>query len=184
MADSVLDHVFTVEGWPKFTNDPADRGGPTKGGITLATLRSWRGKPVTVDDLRNLGKPEAGDIYQSMFIGGFAGINDDLLRLQVVDSGILHGPARATAWLQEAVGVKADGKIGPVTLRSVNSLSPHVIGIRFAARRIRFIGALIEAKRDQAKWAGGWSNRATSFLDKEADRGNVTAPQPSTEVRA
>lgn len=186
-TDSIIRHIFALEGWPKYTDAPADRGGPTKGGITLATLRSWRNSSaVTTVDLRALSDSEAADIYHSRFIvaPGFAGITDELLRWQVVDAGVLSGPTRATSWLQEAAGAAPDGKLGPVTLKAVNGTPAHIVAVRFAAIRIRFLGRLIEHDRTQAKWAAGWMNRATSFLDKEADRGNVTAPRPSTEVRA
>ena len=39
-----LEKILEREGWPKYTDHPDDRGGPTKGGITLGTLRSWRGQ--------------------------------------------------------------------------------------------------------------------------------------------
>lgn len=171
--DTILDETLEAEGWPKFTNHPADRGGPTRGGITLATLREWRGKPVTVDDVRNLTEAEARAIYTARYVTGphLERIVDSLLRWQVVDAGILSGPKRAVEWLQEvAGGLKVDGHLGPITATRVNSLSPHWLGVRYAARRTRFLASIVASNPTQARWLNGWTNRATAFLDREADR--------------
>jgi lysozyme family protein len=60
-----MDFVFAREGG--FVNDPADPGGATNLGITIATLRAWRGHAVSVDDVRHLGRAEAARIYQSWY---------------------------------------------------------------------------------------------------------------------
>lgn len=168
----LLDEILAAEGWPAYTHAPDDRGGPTKGGVTLATLREWRGRPVTVDDLRALTEQEARQIYTVRYVTApkFGEIVDGLLRWQVVDAGVMSGPRRATEWLQAVAGTKPDGVYGSKTDARVNALSPHALGVQFAAVRIRFLGRLIERDRTQARWAAGWLNRATKFLDLEADR--------------
>lgn len=172
MSRRIIDHLLEIEGWPVYTDSPADRGGPTKGGITLSTLRAWRGTTVTVADLKALQQPEAERIYQRLFIEAprFDKIVDELLRFQLVDSGVLSGPERATTWLQTAAGVIADGALGPKTLAVVNVSSAHWLALRVAAARIRFLGRLIERERVQAVYAAGWMARATTFLDLEAER--------------
>jgi lysozyme family protein len=169
--EPILAHIFEVEGWPAYTDAPVDRGGPTKGGITLATLRAHRGRPVTVADLQALSQEEAGDIYRVRYIAPFESVEDELLRWQVVDCGVLSGTARAVRWLQEAAVVKVDGILGPKSLAAINAPGrAHALGVRLAAVRIRFLGQLIERDREQAKWTNGWMRRATSFLDREAER--------------
>ena len=37
-TEQVITDILRREGWPKYTNRAADKGGPTKGGITLETL--------------------------------------------------------------------------------------------------------------------------------------------------
>lgn len=40
---------------------------------------------------------------------------------------IVNGGARGVQWMQEAAGVAADGKIGPATLRAINSADPEAL---------------------------------------------------------
>lgn len=172
MSDRIIAHILEVEGWPKYTNAPADRGGPTKGGITLATLSAWRGRPCSIADLQNLQQPEAESIYRQVFIVGprFDRIVDELLRFQVVDCGVHSGPRRAVEWLQFVVEAKVDGVLGPVTLAAVNGADPHRLALRLAAARVRFLARLIERDRTQAKWANGWMSRAMRFVEMESWR--------------
>lgn len=172
MTDRIIAHLLEDEGWPAYTDAPADKGGPTKGGVTLATLSAHRGHSCTIADLKALQQAEAEAIYRQRFIAGphFDGVVDELLRWQVVDAGVLSGPARVTRWLQEAVGAPVDGILGPRTLTAINAAPAHRVALLFAAKRIPFLGRLIEADRSQAKWAAGWFARAARFVELEADR--------------
>ncbi len=165
--DAILDDILKREGWPAYSDDPADRGGPTKGGITQATLAAWRGRPVTAAEVAALGEAEARAIYARRYIvePKFDRIADDGLRHQVVDIGVLHGPGRATKWLQAAVGVADDGIFGAGTTAAVNAADPQALGLRLAATRVRKIGRIVQADPAQLKWLGGWLNRATFFID-------------------
>jgi lysozyme family protein len=155
------------EGWPAFTNDPTDLGGPTKGGITLDTLRVWRRNPfVTVEQLKLLDDVEADAIYQFMFLQPFAGITDAALRACLVDLGVLRGPREAGIMLQELVGARpADGWIGAETLAALTPFQPHalvmLIGARFAQIESRIRDAPL-----QVKFRNGWRARNQSFLPR------------------
>ena len=48
----IVDDVLRREG--EFVQHPADAGGPTKFGITQATLADWRHAPVTASDVSAL----------------------------------------------------------------------------------------------------------------------------------
>lgn len=162
--ETMLDGIIRREGG--FVDHPADRGGPTKYGITLATLAAWRGRTVTREDVRDLTVAEARTIYTDRYVRrpGYDRIENARLREHVVDAAVLHGPARATRWLQEVVGVTADGLLGPVTARAVARQCPEVVGRRFAVHRIRFLGRLVTNDPTQAVFCAGWLNRATHFL--------------------
>ena len=170
----IVNHILQAEGWPAYTNHAADRGGPTKGGITLKTLRSIH-PAASIDDLKKLSEAEARNIYETQYIisPGFGAIRDDLLRWQVVDAGILSGPHRATIWLQEAADADADGVLGPKTITAVNARSAHSVALRFCAARARGLMRIVSTDRQQAIWAAGWMNRCMSFLELEASRADA-----------
>lgn len=52
--------IFAHEGG--YVDHPKDPGGATNMGITIGTLREWRGGPVTKDDVRSMTKREAKTI--------------------------------------------------------------------------------------------------------------------------
>lgn len=50
-----------------YADNPADPGGATNRGITIATLRAWRGHPVTKADVKALTEAEAVAIYKARY---------------------------------------------------------------------------------------------------------------------
>ena len=180
-TEAIVDTILRREGWPRYTDRPSDRGGPTKGGITLATLASWRKRPVTAADVAALDEAEVRAIYRARYIEepGFARITDDALRALVIDSGVNHGTARAGTWLQDAVNdlvgrpvLKVDGAVGPKTLAAVNGAGAAGLWRSVFAQRMRFYGQLItgDARKrgrteDDALNAAGWLNRLAEFLE-------------------
>lgn len=184
----LITEVMRREGWDKFTNHAADRGGPTKYGITQKTLSAARGRPASIQDVRDLSEAEARSIYFTLFVRGpgFSLINDERLLSLAVDCGVNHGPERVIKWLQEIVGVTKDGKLGPITAARINSYDPGRLFYLLAGRRVRFFGEIItrdwkrameKAKATpsladdmalselQAMFAHGWCNRVAEFIE-------------------
>jgi lysozyme family protein len=64
--DAIISEVLAREGG--YVDHPADRGGPTNFGITLATLADFVGHPVTASDVRLLDETTARTIYRSRYI--------------------------------------------------------------------------------------------------------------------
>jgi lysozyme family protein len=115
-VDTILADILQREGWPAYTEDSRDRGGPTKGGITMRTLEAWRGRRCTRKELRTLGEDEALRILKRRYVEA-NGINrlDRLpIQGQLVDNAVLSGPYIAIQDLQKALGtVTVDGICGP-----------------------------------------------------------------------
>lgn len=133
--DDALDAILRWEGG--FSDHPNDPGGPTNMGVTISTLRKWRApEPVTVDDLRNLTRAEAADIYRANYWEECR--CDELpegLALALFDSAVNQGPPRATRLLQTAAGVEADGIFGPITMGAVLAADQTALLDEFMARR-------------------------------------------------
>ncbi len=98
MTDAaILEALLKREGG--YVHHPADRGGPTHYGITLATLARWRGHPVTAADVRALHKAEAAAIYRLWYLEPFGDVSPDLKPL-VVDIAVMSGGTTARTLLR------------------------------------------------------------------------------------
>jgi lysozyme family protein len=174
---SIIDDLIRREG-DKFTNRPADRGGPTRWGITQATLSDWYGRPATIEDVKNLSEQEAREIYRERYLikPGFLGIENESVRAFAVDSAVQHGSATAVKFLQKAAHAFPDGIFGPKTRDAVNRMTASVLYRRACAERVRFYGAIISHDPEyvKAKLAGydlqaenalGWANRIAEFIE-------------------
>lgn len=143
-----------------FVNDPADPGGATNHGITLATLSHWRGQTCTVDDVRNLGQDEATTIYRASYWNVVAG--DELpagLDLIVFDCAVNQGPGTAARILQTVVGVPVDGQIGPATLAAVASRNAIILIVDVGLERmVRY-----HETPGWDRFGHGWTNRVESI---------------------
>src|SRR5262245_32852425 len=109
-----IEAVLAREGG--YVDHPADRGGPTNYGITLARLAESRGRRTTADDVRMMSRDEAIAIYERDYVErpGLEGILDDEIFAYMVDSIVHHGQSNAIGFLQRAAGVADDGALGPV----------------------------------------------------------------------
>lgn len=147
-----------------YSNDPHDRGGPTKYGITIWNYREYFKKPkATAADVKTLTLDQAFEIYRK---GYWDPVHADDLPFGVdyftFDCAIHSGPGAAIRWLQRAVGVVPDGVIGPKTLEAVRSDHPlDIVAKMESLRRMRL--------RSLPSWryySRGWTNR----INKAASR--------------
>jgi len=166
--DDIIDTVLKYEGG--FTNNPADRGGPTNFGITAADYGRWMGRsaPATADEVRMMPVATAREIYSKWYITdpGFDKVKSDPLRLVLVDSGVLFGVGRATIWLQQELNLHPDGKIGDSVLAALQNYQPaEKLPRRVLGRRFGAIADIVKSKPTQVVFLGGWINRAVSLLD-------------------
>jgi lysozyme family protein len=167
-TDEIIDEILSAEGG--YVDDPADRGGCTNFGITLATLAEWRGGEVDCEDVRALTETEARDIYYNEYIQrpGFDRLPREIQPL-MVDSAVQHGPRAVIKWLQKAVGAAPDGVIGPQTINAVMGSDLEHVHNSVLAKRVRFYGAIISNDHSQARFAEGWMNRVTKFLTQRVE---------------
>jgi lysozyme family protein len=165
-VNSVIMAVIATEG--DFVNDPADAGGATRYGITLATLSAWRGKQCTVADVQSLAIDEAVSIYRSEYVKrpGFEQITNLRLLYILVDTAVLFGQGRAVKMLQTAVGVPVDGVCGPMTILAVSTASPPQKPVNsIACQRITLHASRVSVDPTQLRFLQGWLNRALQFIE-------------------
>ena len=161
---NTIDGIIQREGG--FVDHPADRGGPTNYGITQKALAKFLGRPASLKDVKDMKRETAVAIYTREYIAKphFDMIENDHLRYLVIDAGVHHGQGQASKLIQRAAKVKADGKVGPISLAAINAGDHEFLFDDFLARRIRLIGVILEKDHSQAVFAAGWLDRMADFL--------------------
>lgn len=160
--------ILKREGWPTYTDHPDDRGGPTKGGITLLTLRSWRGQPgLNEKSLKDLSHNEALLILYRRYVScnGIDKLSNTSLKYQIIDNSVLSGPFLAVKDLQKSVLVKQDGIIGPITLDAINKKGHDVVNRQLAINRSLRLAKFVQKNPKQLVFLVGWLNRCLSFIN-------------------
>ncbi len=131
--DAAFDKLISHEGG--YVNDPRDPGGETRFGI------SKRAYPDT--DIANLTLEQAKAIYKRDYWD--RALCDQLppgVAFQVFDTAVNSGIGQSIRFLQRAVGVADDGKVGPLTIRAVKALDPEAVASRFNGQRLDFMTRL------------------------------------------
>ena len=132
--DKCVEIILAQEGG--FVNNPADPGGATNMGITIRTLSDWRGSPASIEDVQNLTKKEAAEIYRSNYWNLMRCASLPCgLDLSVFDMGVNAGPRTSVKILQKIVGVTEDGSVGPITLAALRALKVRDIIRKFGEAR-------------------------------------------------
>lgn len=141
-----------------FSDHPADPGGKTRFGITEAVAREvgYRG------DMRELPVELAKRIYLERYWRPVRA--DDLppgVRYVMLDAAVNSGPAQAALWLQRALGVTADGVIGPKTLAAAYVQPADKLRAGLLAQRLRFMTTL----SNWPAFSRGWARRIADLME-------------------
>ncbi len=129
MIDALVDAVIDREGG--YVNHPADRGGPTRFGITEAVARA----EGYAGDMRHFGRPAAAALYRRLYWHrpGFDRVAEraPAVAAELFDTGVNMGPTVAAGFLQRALNalnrgatdypdIFLDGRVGPATLAALD----------------------------------------------------------------
>lgn len=155
-----LDLVLAHEGG--FCNHPRDRGGMTNLGITARVWASFSGWPATEQVMRGLTIDNVRPVYLLQYWrpAHCADLQSGL-DYCVFDCAVNSGPSRAVKLLQTALGVVADGLIGPQTLAAIQAVPAEGLIRDMCAERLNFLQALPTF----ADFGRGWSRRVAEVED-------------------
>jgi lysozyme family protein len=126
--DDAIAKLSQIEGG--YSNDPADAGGETNFGITLATARAFGYN----EPMKDMPREVAVWIYRKRYwdaltLDTVALLSPDLAG-ELFDSAVNCGPDVAGKWLQRSLNalnaggtlypdVSADGRVGPMTIAAL-----------------------------------------------------------------
>jgi len=129
-----------------FTDDPRDRGGATKFGISQ---RAYPGLNIA-----KLTRDDAIHIYQRDYWDRLPSLPSPIDFL-AFDFAVNAGIGRAVKCLQLAIGVKDDGNFGPVSHTKINKMAPIDVAILYQAERARHYAQI----DDGQTFIRGWMRR-------------------------
>jgi len=143
-------------GW---SDNPADPGGATMKGVTLANFRRYVKANATRADLRKISDEQIAIVYRQFYWDAVAGAElPDGIDYAVFDFAVNSGPGRAARYLQAIVGVIQDGRIGPATLGAVKARPAGVVIDTLCDARLAFLKRL----PTWPTFGRGWSDRVGS----------------------
>ena len=177
--DELLRRLLMHEGG--YTNHPSDPGGPTNFGITIHDYRRYVKPGATAADVKAMQVEEAKRIYRAKYWD--AQRCDELpagVDYAVFDYGVNSGIGRSKKVLQRAVGVTADGVIGPATMKAVLAADPKQTIMAICDERLRFLQRL----RTWPVFGKGWSRRVKEVraVSLAMAGGALTLPQTSNHA--
>lgn len=134
-------------------DDPRDPGGKTRWGISQRTYPHLNIATLTREQAialyrRDAWTPIRGDALP------------EAIAFQVLDSAVNHGVLRAVGWLQQALGVRVDGVVGPVTRAAAVGADPVALILAYNAARLDFYVRL----RTFPAFGRGWTRRIAANL--------------------
>jgi lysozyme family protein len=146
-----------------YVNHPSDPGGMTNLGVTKRVWEEWVGRESNEKEMRSLTPEMVEPLYKRKFWDACK--CDELptgVDYLVFDFAVNAGPGRSAKILQTAVGVPADGGIGPITLAAVKAQDPTELIQKFSDAKEDFYRSLITFET----FGKGWLNRVAAVKVK------------------
>lgn len=145
-------------------DDPLDHGGRTSRGITQREYDAWRSaKGLPIIDVWTAPQADVTTIYHDEYWNPYCDAMPTGIDYIYFNNAVLDGPYRSAVLLQQALGVTADGRIGPVTRQAIqNASSAAATIIKLSDASAAFYRGL-----HQPRFLNGWLNRVAS-VEKNA----------------
>jgi lysozyme family protein len=146
-----------------YVNHPSDPGGMTNLGVTKRVWEEWVGRESNEKEMRSLTPEMVAPLYKRKFWDACK--CDELptgVDYLVFDFAVNAGPGRSAKILQTAIGVPADGGIGPITLAAVNAQDPVELIEKFSDAKEDFYRSLNTFET----FGKGWLNRVAAVKVK------------------
>lgn len=165
MADAKKLIPFLLKWEGGFVNDPADAGGATMKGVTLATFRKFYGPQMGIEDLKRITDEQWLHIFKTGYWDkcGADKILSQSVANALVDWAYNSGMATAAKAVQKIAGVTMDGMIGNQTITAINSWNARKLFDAIKSARIQFIENIVKNKPSQGKFLKGWMNRINAL---------------------
>ncbi|MBT8421007.1 MAG: peptidoglycan-binding protein [Gammaproteobacteria bacterium] len=155
--ENALKRVLVHEGG--YVDHPKDPGGATNKGVTLGTFQGFYGASMGKEDLKAITDEQLQHIYKTGYWDKCH--CDDLpdgMDYVVFDQAVNSGPGRSAKWLQQVIGVPADGGIGPQTIEAAGRCSSNQAVEGMCDERLGFMKRIKNGEL-WATFGKGWQRR-------------------------
>lgn len=164
--DNFLESLIKREGG--YVDNPLDKGGATKYGITQRTLDTYQKEfpDIRYTEVEALPVELAKVIYSKVYFDdlGLGKIPDTALCELVFDCSVLHPYRLGIKWLQRACGVLDDGIIGRQTLEALDEKGSLKVHKDIIEQRIYYMVSIVCDHPSQVVFLKGWLARAMDFI--------------------
>lgn len=156
-------------GYQNLTSDPGNRNSlgvyvGTNWGISARFYEDILGHPPTVQEMKNLSKDEAKQIYKTHFWNKLRAsqINNQAVANTIVDMQVNSGRGGRIA--QEVlrdrfnINISVDGIVGPKTIFAINSVNANQFVVKYNEARVAYYKQI-----GNASFINGWLNRVKRF---------------------
>lgn len=159
--------ILSYEGG--FVNDPKDLGGATNKGVTIAT---WKAQgydkdgdgDIDVADLKLITDADALRILERNYFRRWKAesIENQNIANMLVD-WVWSSGKNGIVIPQRLIGVKPDGIVGPVTIRTLNSYEPKELFYMLLEAREKYLNDICKARPANKKFLKGWLCRLNAI---------------------
>ncbi len=161
--DAALEWVLEAEG--PDTNDPNDPGGHTRFGIAQNRHPGLDVSELTLEGARRIYRRSYWNPLQCESL-------PRPLAIAAFDSAVNQGVRQAALILQDALGVRLDGQIGPVTVTRARQLGGEVLPAFLLGRAKHYIH-LVDSRPAFRRYLNGWLGRLFRLQHAIAANGNA-----------
>ncbi len=156
-----------------YVNDPQDAGGETYKGIARKMNPKWLGWAIVDAQKKKANFPanlatnkklnsEIENFYKTNYWDKIKGdlIIEQSIANSIFDFAVNAGVGTSIKLAQAVVKTKADGIIGNMTLKAINSNFPETFLALFTIAKINRYINIVESKPSNSKFFYGWVRRA------------------------
>lgn len=158
-ATDAINRVILIEGG--FVNNPADKGGPTKYGITQAVYDKFIGRKSTIDEIKNMPIGNAVAIYKTNYWDKIRGdeIKSYAVAYSIFDQAVNWGLGKAIKRTQRVLNEPETGTLTNSQLALLNSIDEQAFIDSYLefARQAYLLTVASNPAYEQFK--KGWLNR-------------------------
>jgi lysozyme family protein len=170
MANFNLSVQYVLENEGGYVDIPEDRGGPTNFGITIPTLSAFRRESVGPDDIKNLKREEAINIFYHNYYAPLklSYIEQNNIVTAILDVAVNCGLSNARIFVEKTL-ISLLYETGSEWMdetykKSLNEVSQEQFIDRFEIFLMAHYNNLVLIHPSDAKFLKGWSRRAMRLL--------------------